>query len=96
MFSRFQPFLCQAFYTLIEYGKTAMFLWMFIEGIILYHMTNVAFSRGPEDQKKFYYSGWREYCILIRCRCQNLPRCFVYQMDHETFDCCHVQGITLL
>jgi len=35
-----------------------MFLWMFIEGIVLHHMTSVAYSRGPEDQTKFYISGW--------------------------------------
>jgi len=52
------PFVCHTFYTLIEYGKTAMFLWMFIEGIVLHHMTTVAYSRGPEDQTKFYISGW--------------------------------------
>ena len=56
----FQPILCTTFYTLIEYGKTTMFLWMFIEGWILAHMTSVAFSRGPDNQKKFYISGWRE------------------------------------
>ena len=55
-----QPFLCHTFYTLIEYGKTAMFLWMFIEGIVLHHMTSVAYSRGPADQTKFYISGWGE------------------------------------
>ena len=52
--------MCHTFYTLIEYGKTAMFLWMFIEGIVLHHMTTVAYSRGPEDQTKFYISGWGE------------------------------------
>ena len=35
-----------------------MFLWMFIEGIILYHMTTVAYSRGPEHQNLFYVVGW--------------------------------------
>ena len=54
------PLLCEFFYTLIEYGKTTMFLWMFIEGIILYHMTTVAYSRGPEHQSLFYLFGWRK------------------------------------
>ena len=66
--SSLQPFLCQTFYTLIEYGKTTMFLWMFIEGIILHHMTTVAYSRGPDNQLTFYLCGWRkknyEYQIL--------------------------------
>jgi len=52
------PLLCEFFYTLIEYGKTTTFLWMFIEGIILYHMTTVAYSRGPEHQPLFYLFGW--------------------------------------
>ena len=68
LFSSLQPFLCQTFYTLIEYGKTTMFLWMFIEGIILHHMTTVAYSRGPDNQLTFYLCGWRkknyEYLIL--------------------------------
>ncbi len=61
----FQPLLCETFYTLIEYGKTTMFLWMFIEGIILYHMTTVAYSRGPEHQTLFYLCGWCKYLLII-------------------------------
>jgi hypothetical protein len=57
--------LCQTFYTLIEYGKTTMFLWMFIEGIILYHMTTVAYSRGPENQLFFYLCGWCKFILKI-------------------------------
>lgn len=55
------PVLCEFFYTLIEYGKTTMFLWMFIEGIILHHMTTVAYSRGPEHQSLFYLFGWCKF-----------------------------------
>ena len=65
----FQPILCQTFYTLIEYGKTTMFLWMFIEGIILYHMTTVAYSRGPENRISFYFCGWCKYKHYITTKC---------------------------
>ena len=69
LFKLFQPFLCQTFYTLIEYGKTTMFLWMFIEGIILYHMTTVAYSRGPENQMFFYLCGWCKFLLKPKkCR----------------------------
>ena len=64
-FCSFQPLLCEVFYTLIEYGKTTMFLWMFIEGIILYHMTTVAYSRGPEHQNLFYVVGWGKSQLAI-------------------------------
>lgn len=30
--------LCEASYVLLEYVKTAMFMWMFIEGLFLHNM----------------------------------------------------------
>ena len=46
-----------------------MFLWMFIEGIILYHMTTVAYSRGPENQMFFYLCGWCKFLLKPKkCR----------------------------
>lgn len=33
-----QPVLCEASYALLEYAKTAMFMWMFIEGLFLHNM----------------------------------------------------------
>lgn len=33
-----QPVLCEASYVLLEYARTAMFLWMFIEGLYLHNM----------------------------------------------------------
>ncbi|KMQ86681.1 pdf receptor, partial [Lasius niger] len=32
------PVLCEATYVLLEYVKTAMFMWMFIEGLFLHNM----------------------------------------------------------
>ena len=46
-----------------------MFLWMFIEGIILYHMTTVAYSRGPENRISFYFCGWCKYKHYITTKC---------------------------
>ncbi|KAG7154749.1 PDF receptor-like 3 [Homarus americanus] len=36
------PVLCEVFYVLMEYARTAMFLWMFIEGHYLNSMLTVA------------------------------------------------------
>jgi hypothetical protein len=33
-----QPILCEASYVLLEYARTAMFMWMFIEGLYLHNM----------------------------------------------------------
>lgn len=33
-----QPILCEATYILLEYARTAMFMWMFIEGFFLHNM----------------------------------------------------------
>lgn len=33
-----QPVLCEASYVLLEYAKTSMFMWMFIEGLFLHNM----------------------------------------------------------
>jgi hypothetical protein len=33
-----QPVLCEASYVLLEYARTAMFMWMFIEGLYLHNM----------------------------------------------------------
>ena len=83
-FSPLQPFLCQTFYTLIEYGKTTMFLWMFIEGIILHHMTTVAYSRGPDNQQTFYLCGWRKFLSISIYHWQfiRLPWVNVVSTDH--------------
>ncbi|KAL2716881.1 PDF receptor isoform X4 [Vespula squamosa] len=32
------PFVCEASYVFLEYAKTAMFMWMFIEGLFLHNM----------------------------------------------------------
>ncbi len=38
----FQEYLCESFYILLEYARTSMFLWMFVEGLYLHNMITVA------------------------------------------------------
>ncbi|XP_046397721.1 PDF receptor, partial [Ischnura elegans] len=52
------PILCEASYVFLEYARTAMFMWMFIEGLYLHNMITVTVF-----QEKSYYSvytlvGW--------------------------------------
>ncbi|EZA55916.1 PDF receptor, partial [Ooceraea biroi] len=47
------PVLCEASYALLEYVKTAMFMWMFIEGHFLHNMVTVIF------QETSYYRMYR-------------------------------------
>ncbi|XP_063596156.1 PDF receptor-like [Penaeus indicus] len=52
------PVLCEASYVLLEYARTAMFMWMFIEGLYLHNKITVTVF-----QHRFYYSvyhavGW--------------------------------------
>ncbi|XP_024082616.1 PDF receptor isoform X2 [Cimex lectularius] len=52
------PILCEAAYVLLEYARTAMFMWMFIEGLYLHNVVTVRVF-----QEKFHYRlytgiGW--------------------------------------
>lgn len=47
------PVLCEASYVLLEYARTAMFMWMFIEGLYLHNMVTVTVF-----QEKSYYAAY--------------------------------------
>nr|QNG56008.1 pigment dispersing hormone receptor 43673 [Carcinus maenas] len=47
------PVLCEASYVLLEYARTAMFMWMFIEGLYLHNKITVTVF-----QHRFYYSAY--------------------------------------
>ena len=40
-FTIFQPYLCESFYVLLEYARTAMFHWFFIEGLHLHSVLTI-------------------------------------------------------
>ncbi|EDW00227.1 GH11972 [Drosophila grimshawi] len=52
------PYLCEASYVLLEYARTAMFMWMFIEGLYLHNMVTVAVFQGNFPLKLFALLGW--------------------------------------
>ncbi|XP_004531167.1 PDF receptor isoform X1 [Ceratitis capitata] len=52
------PYLCEASYVLLEYARTAMFMWMFIEGLYLHNMVTVAVFQGRFPHTIFSLLGW--------------------------------------
>ncbi|XP_047478460.1 PDF receptor-like [Penaeus chinensis] len=52
------PVLCEGFYVLMEYARTAMFLWMFIEGHYLNSMLTVAVFTDRPNHKIYNLLGW--------------------------------------
>lgn len=55
-----QPILCESFYISLEYGRSAMFMWMFVEGMYLNNLISVAFFQGPPNYSAYYIIGWGE------------------------------------
>ncbi|KOC64353.1 PDF receptor [Habropoda laboriosa] len=52
------PVLCEASYTLLEYAKTAMFMWMFIEGLFLHNMVTVTVFQENSYYRMYRFIGW--------------------------------------
>ncbi|KAL0106508.1 hypothetical protein PUN28_016307 [Cardiocondyla obscurior] len=52
------PLLCEASYVLLEYVKTAMFMWMFIEGLFLHNMVTVTVFQETSHYRIYRFVGW--------------------------------------
>ncbi|XP_071873917.1 pigment-dispersing factor receptor isoform X1 [Bombus fervidus] len=52
------PVLCEASYALLEYTKTAMFMWMFIEGLFLHNMVTVTVFQENSYYRMYRFIGW--------------------------------------
>ncbi|KAK8405840.1 hypothetical protein O3P69_001960 [Scylla paramamosain] len=61
------PVLCEAFYIVLEYGRSAMFMWMFIEGMYLNNLISVAFFQGPPNYSAYYAIGWGIPVFMTAC-----------------------------
>ncbi|KAH8420366.1 hypothetical protein KR009_009648 [Drosophila setifemur] len=77
------PYLCEASYVLLEYARTAMFMWMFIEGLYLHNMVTVAVFQGSFPLKFFSRLGW---CVPILMTFV-WARCTVIYMDTSMGEC---------
>lgn len=58
MFIFIKPFLCEATYILLEYARTAMFMWMFIEGLYLHNVVTVTVFQAKFPHKMYATVGW--------------------------------------
>ncbi|XP_075214183.1 PDF receptor-like [Lycorma delicatula] len=52
------PVLCEASYVLLEYARTAMFMWMFIEGLYLHNMVTVTVFQEKSYYTMYIVVGW--------------------------------------
>ncbi|CAG9805319.1 unnamed protein product [Chironomus riparius] len=52
------PYLCEGSYILLEYARTAMFLWMFIEGLYLHNVVTVTVFQGRFPHYLYASIGW--------------------------------------
>lgn len=53
-----QAYLCEGSYILLEYARTAMFLWMFIEGLYLHTVVTVTVFQGRFPHYFYISLGW--------------------------------------
>ncbi|XP_062714595.1 PDF receptor isoform X2 [Aedes albopictus] len=52
------PYLCEASYILLEYARTCMFMWMFIEGLYLHNVVTVTVFQGRFPHTLYALVGW--------------------------------------
>ncbi|KAL1116635.1 hypothetical protein AAG570_005107 [Ranatra chinensis] len=52
------PILCEASYVLLEYARTAMFMWMFIEGLYLHNVVTVRVFQEKSYYRMYSGLGW--------------------------------------
>ncbi|XP_018329327.1 PDF receptor [Agrilus planipennis] len=52
------PYLCEACYVLLEYAKTTMFMWIFIEGLYLHNIITVTVFQEYSYMKLYFWMGW--------------------------------------
>ncbi|EDW26013.1 GL14178 [Drosophila persimilis] len=81
--SRIRHIYARPPYVLLEYARTAMFMWMFIEGLYLHNMVTVAVFQGQFPLKFFSRLGW---CVPILMTTV-WARCTVMYMDTSMGEC---------
>ncbi|XP_046741752.1 PDF receptor [Diprion similis] len=52
------PVLCEASYVLLEYARTAVFIWMFIEGLYLHNVITVTIFQETSYYRMYRFVGW--------------------------------------
>eukprot|EP00095_Tigriopus_kingsejongensis_P009189 maker-scaffold299_size217019-snap-gene-0.10 protein:Tk09189 transcript:maker-scaffold299_size217019-snap-gene-0.10-mRNA-1 annotation:"calcitonin receptor" len=52
------PYLCEGFYVLLEYARSAMFHWFFIEGLHLHNVLTISVFLSQGTLWIYYFIGW--------------------------------------
>ncbi|XP_055914545.1 PDF receptor isoform X2 [Eupeodes corollae] len=58
------PYICEASYVLLEYARTAMFMWMFIEGLYLHNVVTATVLQGRFPQTVYAIIGWGTSVVM--------------------------------
>lgn len=58
------PYICEASYVLLEYARTAMFMWMFIEGLYLHNVVTATVLQGRFPQTVYAIIGWGTAVVM--------------------------------
>ena len=56
--------VCESFYVALEYARTTMFVWMFIEGLYLHNLITVMVFQPDTYHKLYLVLGWGIPVIL--------------------------------
>lgn len=51
-------YLCEGSYVLLEYARTAMFMWMFIEGLYLHNVVTLTVFHERFPHRLYTTLGW--------------------------------------
>ncbi|XP_020296268.1 PDF receptor isoform X2 [Pseudomyrmex gracilis] len=79
------PVLCEASYVLLEYVKTAMFMWMFIEGLFLHNMVTVTVFQETSYYRIYRLVGWG--CPVLMTLIWAVVMAFYYHPKSKLFRC---------
>ncbi|XP_012235254.1 PDF receptor isoform X2 [Linepithema humile] len=79
------PVLCEASYALLEYVKTAMFMWMFIEGLFLHNMVTVMVFEETSHYRMYQFIGWG--CPVLMTLIWTIVMAFYYHPKSKFLRC---------
>ncbi|KAL6261223.1 hypothetical protein P5V15_008748 [Pogonomyrmex californicus] len=79
------PVLCEASYVLLEYVKTAMFMWMFIEGLFLHNIVTVTVFQETSHYRIYRFVGWG--CPVLMTSAWAIVMAFYYHPKSRFLRC---------
>lgn len=79
------PVLCEITYILLEYVKTAMFMWMFIEGLFLHNMVTVTVFQETSYYRMYRFVGWG--CPVLMTLAWAIIMAFYYHPKSKFLRC---------